>query len=110
VSVARGSVEVEASGLPVSVTAGKSWQVGAKRLSALDEPAAFFICRSEQELGRRAGAISCLERYCAEFPSSPHRGDALAALALLHLDVPDCTSALPLLEEYLNRYPSGSQA
>jgi len=36
VSVSRGSVEVEASGLPISVTAGKSWQVGAKRLSALD--------------------------------------------------------------------------
>jgi TolA-binding protein len=244
VSVSRGSVEVEARGLPVSVTAGKSWQVGAKRLSALDleigqalrelrasesvrtptsatggptgsvqskqeavqaseavaalgppvapateegdaetlyrvaekamgaghadaakvqllrlldeypdhalagpamyelgrlafaarnfalareqfanvrnssragakrfhEPAAYFICRSDQELGRRAGAISCLERYRAEFPSSPHRGDALAALAILHLAVPDCTSALPLLEEYLNRYPSGSQA
>jgi TolA-binding protein len=243
VSVSRGSVEVEASGLPVSVSAGRSWQVGAKSLSALDmdlasalrelrvseggkpststlrepsgfapprqvaepaaqaspaalvpeapaaetdaellyraaekalaaghtnaakaqlrglldkypdhslagpamfelgrlvfaaqdfatareqfaklrvstapgatrfhEPAAFFICRSDQELGRRAGAITCLERYRAEYPSSPHGGDALAALATLHLDVNDCPTALPLIEEYLHRYPGGSHA
>jgi TolA-binding protein len=32
VSVSRGSVEVAAGGLPVSVTAGKSWQVGAASL------------------------------------------------------------------------------
>jgi len=84
-----------------------STRSGAKRFH---EPATFFICRSEQELGRRPDAISCLERYRAEFPSSPHSGDALAALAILHLEASDCTSALPLLEEYLHRYPRGGQA
>jgi TolA-binding protein len=243
VSVSRGSVEVEASGLPVSVSAGRSWQVGAKSLSALDlqlasalrelrvseigrpltgatrgpsgfaqakqvtepaveaspvatvpeapaaeaeaevlyraaeralaaghteaakaqlrrlldeypddalagpalfelgrlafaaqsfatareqfaklrastapgaarfhEPAAFFICRSDQELGRRASSVRCFERYRADYPSSPHDGDALAALAALHLDVADCAMALPLVEEYLRRYAGGNHA
>jgi TolA-binding protein len=85
----------------------KRTQPGAMRFH---EPAAFFICRSDQALGRRAGAIDCFERYRAEFPGSPHGGDALAALATLHLEVNDCTAAWPLLDEYLHQYPGGSQA
>lgn len=74
------------------------------------EPAAFFICRSEKALGRRTDAIHCLERHRAEFPSSPHDSEALADLALLHLETPDCSSALRLADEYVDRYPTGSQA
>jgi TolA-binding protein len=43
VSVSRGSVEVTAGGLPISVAAGKSWQVGAASLSAPDPNTALAL-------------------------------------------------------------------
>jgi ferric-dicitrate binding protein FerR (iron transport regulator)/outer membrane protein assembly factor BamD (BamD/ComL family) len=43
VSVSRGSVEVAAGGLPISVAAGKSWQVGAASLSAPDPSTALAL-------------------------------------------------------------------
>lgn len=43
VSVSRGSVEVTAGPLPVSVAAGKSWQVGESSLSAPDPETAFAL-------------------------------------------------------------------
>jgi TolA-binding protein len=73
------------------------------------EPAAFFLCRSEQELGKRATAIACFQQYRKEFPDSPHAADALAALTTLHMDMQDCGSALPLFREYIERFPHGSQ-
>jgi ferric-dicitrate binding protein FerR (iron transport regulator)/outer membrane protein assembly factor BamD (BamD/ComL family) len=43
VSVFRGSVEVSAGGLPVSVTAGKSWEIGARRLGAAEANVALAL-------------------------------------------------------------------
>jgi TolA-binding protein len=74
------------------------------------EPAAYFVCRSDQELGKTGAAIACFERYRRDFRGSPHAGDALAALAGLYLATRDCANALPVLQAYLEHCPRGPQA
>ncbi len=74
------------------------------------EPAGFLLCRSELELGARQAALSCLERFRAAFPESPHEGDALALLATLRFAERDCKRGRPLADEYLRRFPNGEHA
>jgi len=73
---------------------------------ALREPAHYLRCRVEAARGDRAGAAACLAEFRRSFPSSPHDAEALALLASYRFDE-GCTAALPILEEYLLRYPDG---
>jgi len=84
-----------------------SRQAAAQRFR---EPASFLLCRSELDSGKREAARSCLERFRADFPGSPHDGDALASLATLRLGNGDCRRAMPLVEEYLRRFAHGPHA
>lgn len=56
VAVSRGSVEVAAGGLPISVTAGKSWRVGAASLHA-PEPSVALALRELHALDAPRGAL-----------------------------------------------------
>jgi TolA-binding protein len=80
--------------------------LGRDRTPSLREPARFLRCRLDVD-DRVSGADRCLTRFRREFPDSPHDAEALALLAGMSEAKGDCRAALPLLEEYLRRYPNG---
>jgi TolA-binding protein len=73
---------------------------------ALREPARFLRCRLDVD-ERLPGAADCLAAFRHEFAGSPHDAEALALEAGLREARGDCRRALPLLDEYLERYPRG---
>lgn len=77
--------------------------------SVLAEPVQYLGCRVEMASGHRARALACLADFRASFPGSPHDAEVLALLASFRFDE-TCASALPLLDEYLRRYPQGAFA
>jgi outer membrane protein assembly factor BamD (BamD/ComL family) len=77
--------------------------------SALGEPVHYLRCRVEVARADRPRAAACLAEFRRNFPSSPHDAEILSLLASYHFDE-DCISALPLLDEYLRRYPRGAFA
>ena len=73
----------------------------------LREPARYLRCRLELEVHHDAEALTCLGAFRRDFPSSPHDAEVLALLIGLYQVRDDCRRALPLLDEYTRRYPSG---
>jgi len=74
---------------------------------ALREPAAYLLCRVS--LARGEAAADCLASFRQRFPASPHDAEVLALLAAARY-ADGCSQAMPLLEEYLSRYPRGAFA
>jgi hypothetical protein len=75
--------------------------------ASLAMPAAYLRCALE----RVAPALrTCFAGFRAAFPDSLRDADALARLAAATLATSDCRTALPLLAEYVRRYPNGSDA
>lgn len=70
------------------------------------EPAAYLRCRVDVAAGADAAAIACLSRFRQRYPQSPHDAAALAMLAALQHGQ-GCDLAVPLLTEYVRRYPAG---
>lgn len=77
-----------------------------KLIPALIEPVHYLRCRVEIARADRGRALACLSEFRATFPGSPHDAEMLSLLASFRFEE-KCTSALPLLEEYLRRYPQG---
>jgi outer membrane protein assembly factor BamD (BamD/ComL family) len=73
----------------------------------LREPARYLRCRLELDAHRDADALACLDAFRRDFPASPHDAEVLALLIGLYQLRADCPRALPLLDEYLRRYPGG---
>ena len=76
---------------------------------ALAEPVHYLRCRVEMARGDRSRASVCLANFRESFPGSPHDAEVLSLLASFRFEQ-TCTSALPLLDEYLRRYPQGAFA
>jgi hypothetical protein len=75
--------------------------------SSLAMPAAYLRCTLERAV---PGYRTCLAGFRAAFPGSPRDADALSGLAIASAGAGDCRAALPLLAEYLQRFPTGSSA
>jgi ferric-dicitrate binding protein FerR (iron transport regulator) len=75
--------------------------------AALREPAAYLLCRVS--LARGEAAADCLASFRQRFPGSPHDAEVLALLAAARY-AQGCVQAMPLLDEYLSRYPRGAFA
>ena len=73
----------------------------------LREPARYLRCRLDLDTHRDADALACLGAFRRDFPASPHDAEVLALLIGLYQVRSDCQRALPLLDEYTRRYPSG---
>ena len=73
--------------------------------AALAMPATYLRCVIE----RSAPTLrTCLAGFRAAFPDSPRDADVLARLAAATAAAGDCAAALPLIAEYLRRYPAGT--
>jgi TolA-binding protein len=67
-------------------------------------------CRLDVDGGQAQAATTCLRRFRQDFVGSPHDAEALALLAGLQQAHGGCAAALPLLDEYLKRYPTAAFA
>jgi TolA-binding protein len=74
------------------------------------EPAAYLRCRVDVAARAEDVALACLARFRQDHPRSPHDAAALALLAALQHGRGRCDLAVPLLAEYLRRYPDGAFA
>lgn len=74
-----------------------------------DEPTEYLHCAAAMAKGMPS-AHRCLASFRARFPASIYDSDALAALAVFAAEAERCGEALPLLDEYLSRYPDRGKA
>jgi TolA-binding protein len=94
------------------VQAARRWLgevLASGRDEIVREPAHLMLCRvlmREQDVG----ATECLRQFRREFPRSARDGEILAQLATREHASAGCAAALPLIEEYLRRYATGTFA
>jgi TolA-binding protein len=82
-------------------------QLQKRQLSpALTEPVHYLRCRVKVARADRRQAMACLAEFRTVFPESPHDAEMLSLLASFLFEE-KCTTARPLLDEYLRRYPQG---
>jgi hypothetical protein len=74
-----------------------------------DEPTEYLRCAAATARGLPS-ALGCLASFRVRFPSSVYDSDALAALAVAAAETERCGEAMPLLNEYLARYPDRGKA
>ena len=97
----------QADGQPAQARRYLDQLLGHDGAPELREPARYLRCRLELEVHHDAEALTCLGAFRRDFPSSPHDAEVLALLIGLYQVRDDCRRALPLLDEYTRRYPSG---